>query len=365
MALIIDNILSEGILSGSTLYIDNANITNLIVTNVTGTSTTDTYVTGFTFNTSTRILSLSQNEGQSGFTVTIPDTFVTGLTVNNTTGVLNISRNEGLSDLTTTLGFITGGSFTQSNGTLTLTKITGSSVNITGLPFANGNRGDVQFRAATAGVFTANTRGYFVWNDNYTAGTTTNVIGSLTIGPVGTPLINNPLSVNIDLNDYFQVNIQNINAGNFASSDLVVTADNGNDNNFFGDFGINSSTFNDPAYSVLGPNDVYLYSNGSNLALGTDTANKNVIIFAGGTLSSNLVSVFRSDGTLVHPLTISAGTTSTSNLVVRNLPTLNNANSDFLTRNTSTGDIEYSTPGSNVFYAYGVGFAQSIGNYLT
>jgi hypothetical protein len=333
MTLIIDNISSEGILSGDTIYVNTANITNLIVTNVTGVSTTDTYVTGFT--------------------------------IDNTTGVLTLSQNEGKIDLTTTLGFITGGTFNQLNGTLTLTKITGSSVSVSGLTFASGNRGDVQFRSSITGVLTANTSGYFNWNDSYTAGTTTNVIGSLTIGPTGTPLINNPLSVNINLNDYFQVNIQNINSGNFASSDLVVTADNGNDNNFYGDFGINSSTFNDPTYSVFGPNDVYLYANGSNLALGTDTANKNVVIFAGGTLSSNTISTFRSDGTLVHPLIISAGTATTASLIVRTLPTLNNANTDFLTRNSSTGNIEYSTPGSNVFYAYGVGFAQAIGNYLT
>jgi hypothetical protein len=52
-------------------------------------------------------------------------------------------------------------------------------------------------------------------------------------------------------------------------------------------------------------------------------------------------------------------------ITINQTPTLNNANSDFLTRNSATGEIERSTPGNAVFYAYGLGFAQSIGNYLT
>ena len=46
-------------------------------------------------------------------------------------------------------------------------------------------------------------------------------------------------------------------------------------------------------------------------------------------------------------------------------PTLNNANTQFLSRNATTGDVEYSTAASTAFYPYGIGFAQAIGNFLT
>jgi len=72
-----------------------------------------------------------------------------------------------------------------------------------------------------------------------------------------------------------------------------------------------------------------------------------------------------SEKLVVSGNSITTGTISGTTLVITSTPTLNNTNTDFLTRNTSTGNIEYSTPASAVFYAYGVGFAQSIGNYLT
>lgn len=64
MALIIDNIKSEGYLSGNTLYSNSANITNLVVTNITG--VTDYYVTGGTFTSGS--LTLRRN-GLSNITI--------------------------------------------------------------------------------------------------------------------------------------------------------------------------------------------------------------------------------------------------------------------------------------------------------
>ena len=90
----------------------------------------------------------------------------------------------------------------------------------------------------------------------------------------------------------------------------------------------------------------------------TVTGNTSLQSFTGrtGTINGNL---------MVTGNTITAGSISGASLNVTTLPTLNNANSDFLTRNSATGEIERSTPGNAVFYAYGLGFAQSIGNYLT
>jgi hypothetical protein len=66
---------------------------------------------------------------------------------------------------------------------------------------------------------------------------------------------------------YSQVNITNTNSGNNASSDLVLTADNGNETVHFVDLGINSSTYTG---GLVGrENDAYLLNVGKDLYIGT------------------------------------------------------------------------------------------------
>lgn len=84
-----------------------------------------------------------------------------------------------------------------------------------------------------------------------------------------------------DIDNYLQFNIQNQSAGNNASSDVVATANNGNETSNFVDMGINSSTYNG---GVMGnSNDAYLYNVGQNLLVGTGTAAKSLIFITGGT----------------------------------------------------------------------------------
>jgi hypothetical protein len=82
-------------------------------------------------------------------------------------------------------------------------------------------------------------------------------------------------------NSYAQLNIQNINAGLNASSDVVATANNGSESNFFVDLGINSSVNNSGVMG--GANDAYLYNLGQNFLIGTGTAAKSLIFMTGGT----------------------------------------------------------------------------------
>ncbi len=103
----------------------------------------------------------------------------------------------------------------------------------------------------------------------------------------GTGSSTNIISGYGDLNSFLQLNIHNRNAGGSASSDIVATADNGNDTVNYIDVGINSSGYNDPAYTIGGPDDGYLYTNGQNLAIGTQTAGKSLLFHTGGTLASN------------------------------------------------------------------------------
>ena len=86
------------------------------------------------------------------------------------------------------------------------------------------------------------------------------------------------------LNNYFQMNIQNLSNGNTASSDLVATADNGTENINYVDLGMNSSG---NTQSVFGnPDDAYLYTTGNNFLIGTGTTAKALVFMTGGTTQS-------------------------------------------------------------------------------
>ena len=89
----------------------------------------------------------------------------------------------------------------------------------------------------------------------------------------------NVISGKGNLNNYLQLNIQNTNQGTNASSDVVATADNGNENTNYIDMGINGENYNSGFIGAA--NDAYLYSTGNDLHIG-NASNKSVQIFAGG-----------------------------------------------------------------------------------
>jgi len=86
------------------------------------------------------------------------------------------------------------------------------------------------------------------------------------------------------INNYLQLNIQNLSNGVNASSDVVATADNGNENINFVDLGINSSANTQQIFGAA--NDAYLYTTGNNLLIGTGTAAKALVFMTGGTTQS-------------------------------------------------------------------------------
>jgi hypothetical protein len=118
--------------------------------------------------------------------------------------------------------------------------------------------------------------------------------GTLVAGPDAAAAISNNLILPNTLahfagntNSYTQVNVQNRNNGGSASSDYIATADNGNDTSNYIDLGINSSTYNDANYTIGAINDGYLYNNGGDLSLGTQTAGMMLKFHTGGTLAAN------------------------------------------------------------------------------
>jgi HPt (histidine-containing phosphotransfer) domain-containing protein len=89
----------------------------------------------------------------------------------------------------------------------------------------------------------------------------------------------NVISGKGNLNNYLQLNIQNQNNGANASSDVVATANNGDENSNYIDMGINGASFGG---SIGSANDAYVYATGSNFHIGNINPNTYLGLFTGG-----------------------------------------------------------------------------------
>ena len=140
--------------------------------------------------------------------------------------------------------------------------------------------------------------------------TGTNLANSAATGTVSTiPGYTNPVaSFWIDANDYSQISFRNASDGNRASTDLILYCDNGNDFSGAMDFGVTSSGFNDPAFTITGPNDGYIFysapvgtDGNGDLVIATDLyGQRNAIIFAAGGLQTNNTQMTIIPDTVVH-----------------------------------------------------------------
>jgi hypothetical protein len=97
------------------------------------------------------------------------------------------------------------------------------------------------------------------------------------------------IQADCDVDSYNQVVIMNHNQGANASGDFVAVSNNGDDGNFYIDMGINSNVYNNSDYAVTRPNDGYLYVNGGNLIIATETAGKTIEFVTGGMNSTSYV----------------------------------------------------------------------------
>jgi hypothetical protein len=108
-------------------------------------------------------------------------------------------------------------------------------------------------------------------------------------GTEGTTLPNTSFQAFVTGNFYMQANQQNLSSGANASSDWVVTADNGTDTTNFMDVGMASSGYNYPDYSATKANDGYVINTGNNLVFvsgkfGALTPGAQDIVFVAGSL---------------------------------------------------------------------------------
>lgn len=119
----------------------------------------------------------------------------------------------------------------------------------------------------------------------------------------------NVISGKGNLNNYLQLNIQNLNSGTSASSDVVATANNGSETDFYIDMGINGENFVDNGNAIGGANDAYLYSTGNNLHIGNaSTGSYHLGFFVGG-FNTETNKKLQLNGNDLHSLTGSLNAT--------------------------------------------------------
>lgn len=173
--------------------------------------------------------------------------------------------------------------------------VTAGNVNVSGN--VNSNNGYFTSDVTVLGnLYT--TSGNVYSNAGIFYGNTTTGAGALYAGiPTGYTVLPNVVAqFTTNVNNYSQINTQNISSGAYASTDFVATANDGSDTQYYVDLGINSSTFNNPSYGAYGPHDSYLIADGGNLLLNAETTGKVIKFVVGGYDSSDVVGNVTSTG---------------------------------------------------------------------
>jgi hypothetical protein len=221
------------------------------------------------------------------------------------------------------------------------------------LPTYTGNLGNVNIITANGNItsngniITSGTIGTGnISGANNISGINLLASNAITVGTTVTVLPNSVATFGSNVNSYTQITFQNLSTGADATSDVVLTADNGSDTVNFIDMGmINSGYDNATPTNSLGnivfAGDGYLYSQGNsanssqsggNLAIGTTVSGKTVKIFAGGNTSTATAATFSGTGANLKALIVQG----TSNLgPVANVTITGGTNGQVLTTNGS------------------------------
>jgi len=130
----------------------------------------------------------------------------------------------------------------------------------------------------------------------------------LIVGPQGTLPTANLTASFVDNSSYYtQINIQNIGNGGSTSADIVATANDGTDIANYIDLGINSNNYSDSNFTIGTAHDGYLYVNGGNISLGTQSSGKAIVFHTDGTLAAN------QSGYIINGRWVIGGTDDTTN----------------------------------------------------
>jgi len=165
----------------------------------------------------------------------------------------------------------------------------------------------------------------------------------------------------MDVDSYTQIVFQNHYQGANASADFVAVNNIGNDSNNYIDMGINSNVYNNTDYWVTKANDGYLYINGGNLVIGTQTPSKIINFFTGGT--DNTQNYIR--GTVSDSGLSMVGNVNANNFVGNTLATTNGISAGGnITGVYLFGTAGISTSGNVVAQNVNTGIVSATGNVI-
>lgn len=181
---------------------------------------------------------------QSGVSTTVFNTNLTFNNGTNTFGTTNITATGALSANSISSATTLSGNTVSSANTITAGTSITATTSITGATIV-ANKAIAP--SATTGAFSYGTLSY----------TDTNIFDSY----------------QTSANTYAQRIMQNTSSGTGASVDYIVSNDLGTATTYYGDFGMNSSTYTGVGPFQL-PNAVYLFSTNSDLVIGTKTAHE-------------------------------------------------------------------------------------------
>jgi hypothetical protein len=255
----------------------------------------------------------------------------TGNVVTGTYGTIKSGNLELVSAATVGTTMVVGGNATVNALTINNSATIGTTLGVTGNITA-GNIGTTKITAVD-GVFTNNVTvaGTLTATSNIVANTSGIFFGNAQTGmnalyaglPIYTVLPTTVAQFTTNVNSYSQINTQNLNNGEIASTDYVATADNGDDSSYFINMGITSSGhegYHDDFFAnVSSFNDGYLYvvgydsagpslGNVGNLILGS--TNGLVKTFVGNTDVANVVTTHSYNQFAVNVATASTGSTT-------------------------------------------------------
>lgn len=178
----------------------------------------------------------------------------------------------------------------------------------------------------------------------------------------GTTSSFNVISGKGSINNYLQLNIQNRSSGTAASSDVVATADNGNESVNFVDLGINSSNYSSSGI-LGGANRGYLYNTGNDFVIGNASTTRDLMFFTGGTATTNERMRIMANGN------VGIGVSDPANqLVVKDEVEIRRVGSvsNLIFSNTAgSGDFRIGSDGEDIFWQGGGGRNLQMGSFWT
>jgi hypothetical protein len=164
--------------------------------------------------------------------------------------------------------------------------------------------------------------------------TASSTTGAISYGTLGYSDVNHLGIFQSSVNSYNQLVLQNTNSGSSASTDFVVTNNLGTASTFYGNLGMNSSTFTGSGSLNLA-NAVYLTSTSGDLVLGTTTANSIRFVTNSGT--TDAISVSSAGAiTVLSSITGATGFTTSAADFIFATPSGATSNAITITSGTST-----------------------------